>query len=81
MLISILLISIVSGLLDIFIIYILLVLVQELIKVRADVEILKEFQGKDIADYLYKKGFKSEAVHSMDFQEYAKYLKERKKDA
>ena len=81
MLISSLIISILLVLLNIFIIILILVLVRELIIVRADVEILKEFQSKDIADYLYKKGFKSEAVNSMDFQEYAKYLKERKKDA
>ena len=80
MLISILLASVVSSLLDIFAIYILIILVQELIVVRADVEILKEFQGKDIADYLYKKGFKSEDVNSIDFQEYIKYRKERDKN-
>lgn len=81
MLISILLISIVLGLLNIFMIYVLVLILNQLIVVRADVEILKEFQSKDIADYLYKKGFKSEAINSMNFQEYSKYLKERKKDA
>ena len=49
-------------------------LMNQIVILRADVEILKEFQGKDIVDYVYKKGFKSEA------EEYAKYLKERKKD-
>lgn len=81
MLISSLIISILLVLLNIFMIYVLVLILNQLIVVRADVEILKEFQSKDIADYLYKKGFKSEAVNSMDSQEYAKYLKERKKDA
>lgn len=80
MLISSLIISILLVLLNIFIIILILVLVQELIKVRADVEILKEFQAKDIADYLYKKGFTSEAVNSVNFQEYVRYRKERDKN-
>ena len=80
MLISALVILILLALLNIFMVYILVLILNQLIVVRADVEILKDFQSTDIADYLYKKGFKPEAVNSMDFQEYAKYLKERKKD-
>ena len=80
MLISSLIISILLVLLNIFMIYVLVLILNQLIVVRADVEILKEFQAKDIADYLYKKGFTSEAVNSVDFQEYVKYRKEREEN-
>ena len=40
-------------------------IIQEVIILRADVEILKKSNAKDIADYLYKKG-----VTSIDFSKF-----------
>lgn len=61
----------------VFILYTLILILNQLIIVRADIEILKEFQAKDLADYLYAKKFTSKDVNSMDFQEYTKYRKEK----